>query len=290
MTDFTTTLSQIKTLLGIAVLLILWCLETWLPLFGAHRMNRLRHAGRNLAITGFNTVTVGLMFSSLIAVVSTWSGNQKAGLLHLLGWPLWIETPIAILLFDGWMYLWHRANHVIPFLWRFHRMHHTDYEMDVTTATRFHTGELILSSVLRLVLIPLLGLNLWQVVLYEVILLPVIQFHHSNVNLPERWDRCLRVLIVSPNMHRVHHSCFQPETDSNFSSIFSVWDRLAHTFRWREDARTIELGLSEFGDSQWQTIWGMLKTPFLTPKKIVNRQNGLPFTTQSNPLSHEEKL
>lgn len=266
--ELTATLSQIKTLLGIAILLILWCLETWLPLFAAHRMSRLRHAGRNLAITGFNTVIIGLMFSSLIAVVAAWSGNQKAGLLHVLGWPLWIETAIALLLFDGWMYLWHRANHVIPFLWRFHRMHHTDREMDVTTATRFHTGELILSSILRLAIIVLLGLNLWQVVVYEVILIPVIQFHHSNVNLPERWDRLLRVLVVSPNMHRVHHSRFQPETDSNFSSVFSFWDRLAHTFRRREDVRTIKLGLSEFDDSQWQTIWGMLKTPFLTPKKM----------------------
>lgn len=268
--DFTATFSQIKTLLAIAVLLILWCLETWLPLFQERRA-RLRHAGRNLAITAFNTVIIGLIFSNLIVIVAAWSGNHSAGLLYILGWPIWVETMMAILLIDGWMYLWHRANHVVPFLWRFHRMHHSDREMDVTTATRFHVGELSFSSVLRLAIIPLFGVSLWQIVLYEAILLPTIQFHHSNVNLPARWDRWLRVLIVSPNMHRVHHSCFQPETDSNFSSIFSFWDRQARTFRLRKDARTIELGLPDFDDLQWQTIWGMLKTPFLTPTKTSRR-------------------
>ena len=268
--DFTATLSGTKTLLGIAVLLILWSLETWLPLF-RDRRHRVRHAGRNLTIAILNTAIIGLVFSSLTAMVASWSQNHSAGLLHVLSLPSWGETLIAILVFDGWMYLWHRANHAIPFLWRFHRMHHSDAEMDVTTATRFHTGELVISSILRLAIIPLLGLDLWRVILYELILLPVIQFHHSNVNMPEKYDRCLRALIVSPNMHRVHHSRFQPETDSNYSSILSVWDRLAKTFRLKEQPESIELGLSEFDDLQWQTIWGMLKTPFLNPTQSVRR-------------------
>jgi sterol desaturase/sphingolipid hydroxylase (fatty acid hydroxylase superfamily) len=116
----------------------------------------------------------------------------------------------------------------------------------------------------------------------------VIQFHHSNVNLPEKWDRWLRMLIVSPNMHRVHHSCLQPETDSNFSSIFSLWDRLAHTLRLRADASTIEFGLSEFDDPQWQTLWGMLKTPFLRPKSTGGSHNGLLLTMQRRPSSRRE--
>ncbi len=268
--DLTATLSGTKTKLGIAVLLILWCVETWMPLF-RERRHRVRHAGRNLAIAVVNTAVIVLVFSSLTAMVASWSQSHSAGLLHALRFPIWAEALIAILLFDGWMYLWHRANHVIPLLWRFHRMHHSDPEMDVTTATRFHTGELIISSILRLAIIPLLGLNLWQIILYELILLPVIQFHHSNVNLPEKCDRCLRVLIVSPNMHRVHHSRFQPETDSNFSSIFSVWDRIARTLRLKKQPGTIELGLSEFDDLQWQTIWGMLKTPFLTSTQTIRR-------------------
>ena len=251
----------LKTVLAIAVLAFLWCLETWLPLYRERHGNRLKHAGRNIVIALFNT-TVILMLYGIMAVVALWNYNQKIGLLNLLDLPPTIETGIALLLFDGWMYLWHRANHKIPFLWRFHRMHHSDREMDVTSATRFHTGELIFSSILRLGVIPLLGLELWQLVLYEVMLLPVIQFHHSNVNLPERWDRLLRAIIVSPNMHRVHHSRIQHETDSNYSSVFSFWDRLACTFRRREDVGAIEFGLLEFDDLKWQTILGMLRTPF----------------------------
>ena len=251
----------LKTVLAIAVLAFLWCLETWLPLYRERHGNRLKHAGRNIVIALFNT-TVILMLYGIMAVVAPWNYNQKLGLLNLLDLPPTIETGIALLLFDGWMYLWHRANHKIPFLWRFHRMHHSDREMDVTSATRFHTGELIFSSILRLGVIPLLGLELWQLVLYEVMLLPVIQFHHSNVNLPERWDRLLRAIIVSPNMHRVHHSRIQHETDSNYSSVFSFWDRLACTFRRREDVGAIEFGLLEFDDLKWQTILGMLRTPF----------------------------
>ena len=225
------------------------------------------HASRNLVIALFNIGFIALMFSGIISVVATWNQNMNFGLLIFLDLPLAIETGIALLLFDGWMYLWHRANHEIPFLWRFHRMHHSDREIDVTSATRFHIGELILSSVLRLGVIPLLGLELWQLVLYEVMLLPVIQFHHSNVNLPERWDRLLRTIIVSPNMHRVHHSRIQLETDSNYSSVFSFWDRLARTFRRREDLRAIEFGLLEFDDLKWQTILGMLRTPFRSREK-----------------------
>lgn len=268
--DFAATLSGTKTLLGIAVLLILWCVETWMPLF-RERRHRVRHAGRNLSIAIINTAIIGLAFAGLTAMVAGWSHDRGIGLLHALNLPIWAETLIAILVFDGWMYLWHRANHAIPFLWRFHRMHHSDPDMDVTTATRFHTGELVISSILRLGLIPLLGLDLWQVILYELILLPVIQFHHSNVNLPEKYDRCLRALIVSPNMHRVHHSRFQPETDSNYSSIFSVWDRAARTFLLKEQPKSIELGLSEFDEFQCQTVWGMLKTPFFSPTQSVRR-------------------
>ena len=260
--DITATLDRLNTALAIAILVFLWCLETWLPLYRDRHGGRLKHAGRNIAIALFNSVVIALMFSGIMVMAANWSQNRKIGLLYLLDAPLAIETGIALLLFDGWMYLWHRANHAIPFLWRFHRMHHSDREMDVTSATRFHIGELMLSSVLRLGVLPLLGLELWQLILYEVMLLPVIQFHHSNVNLPERWDQLLRTIIVSPNMHRVHHSRIRLETDSNYSSVFSFWDRLACTFRRREDVGEIEFGLNEFDDVKWQTVSGMLRTPF----------------------------
>jgi sterol desaturase/sphingolipid hydroxylase (fatty acid hydroxylase superfamily) len=178
-----------------------------------------------------------------------------------LDWPAWAETVAALILFDLWMYLWHRANHQIRFLWRFHRMHHSDNQVDATTALRFHTGELILSSILRLAVVPLLGISLSQLILYETLLQPIIIFHHSNVALPEKIDRIFRALIVTPNMHRVHHSMVNQETNSNYSSIFSFWDRIGQSFRRRIDLLTLRYGLSDFPEETWQTVVGMLKTP-----------------------------
>lgn len=211
---------------------------------------------------GLNMAVIGLGFSTATAGAAAWSQRMHFGLLNWLPAPLWLEVPLALLLLDAWMYLWHRANHAVPFLWRFHRMHHSDPAVDVTTALRFHLGEIGISSVLRLAVVPLLGLHLGHVILYEMLLLPVIGFHHSNVALPEAWDRRLRAVIVSPNMHHVHHSDWQPKTDSNFASIFSWWDRLGSSFRLRTDVRTLRYGLRGFDDEQWQTLPGLLATPF----------------------------
>jgi sterol desaturase/sphingolipid hydroxylase (fatty acid hydroxylase superfamily) len=254
------TLLGVQTGVAVGALALLWLLETWLPLF-LDRPRRYRHAFRNLVVGGLNLAATGLVFAGAVAAIAAWAEHARFGLLHQLAAPVWGELPLALLLFDAWMYFWHRANHGVPFLWRFHRMHHSDPCMDVTTALRFHVGEIVISSALRLAVIPLLGLALWQVLLYETILLPVIAFHHSNVALPERFDRLLRAVLVSPNMHRVHHSDWRPETDSNFSSIFSWWDRLFRTFRRREEVRTLRYGLRAFDGEEWQGLWGLLRTP-----------------------------
>jgi sterol desaturase/sphingolipid hydroxylase (fatty acid hydroxylase superfamily) len=169
------------------------------------------------------------------------------------------------------MYLWHRANHAIPFLWRFHRMHHSDTEMDVTTATRFHLGEHVGASTLRAGLIPLLGFEVWELIIYDTLLIAVTMLHHANISLG-RCDRWLRWLIVTPDMHKVHHSSWRPETDSNYSTVFSVWDRLAGSFRIRADPKTLRYGLSDFSEPGWQTVWGMLRTPFVLPPKRPNSE------------------
>jgi sterol desaturase/sphingolipid hydroxylase (fatty acid hydroxylase superfamily) len=259
---------------GIAVLLILWLLETSFPLF-ADRPQRVRHALRNLTAGGLNLVVIGLGFATATAGVAAWAERARFGLLNRWTGPPWAELIAALLLLDAWMYVWHRANHTVPFLWRFHRMHHSDPAVDVTTALRFHAGEIAISSALRLALIPLLGLHLWHVVLYETILLPVIAFHHSNVAVPEAWDRRLRAVIVSPNMHRVHHSDWQPETDSNFASIFSWWDRLGRSIRLRRDVRTLHYGLRELDGDRWQSLGGLLRTP-LADRLRANRTEPVP--------------
>lgn len=253
---------------AIVVLAVFWSWETWRPFFGK-RNGRLRHAVANLALAVVNTLILAVAFGSATVFVAEWAESRQFGLAHMLAFPWPIRLLLGMVLLDGWMYLWHRANHDIPLLWRFHRMHHSDNQVDVTTATRFHLGEHVGSALLRLGLIPLLGIEVWTVVVYDTLVVAVTQFHHADIAIGG-WDRPLRWLIVTPYMHKVHHSDWRPETDSNFSTVLSAWDRLAGTFRTRAEPKTIRFGLPEFSDPSWQGWWGLWKTPFV----IVNDELG----------------
>lgn len=255
--------NYLPTLIIVCGLILLWTLETWLPA-AKGRHNRLRHAIRNLSLGLLNAVALALLAAPLITQIAIRAEDSGFGLLRLFHLPPVISTIAVILLFDGWMYLWHRANHQLHFLWRFHRVHHSEPEMDATSAIRFHTGEILISSALRLAVIPLLGITLWQLLVYESLMLPVILFHHSNVNFPERLDRWLRIVLVSPAIHRVHHSRVRVETDSNYSTVFSFWDRIGGTFRLRKDGRPVDFGLNEYDGEEWQRMSGLLTTPFIS--------------------------
>ena len=250
-----------KGVAPVVLLAVFWGWESLRPFFGP-RLGRYRHAGHNLAIALFNAVVLGFTFGLANFAVAAWSEQNQFGLLNLVDPSGPIRFMLALVLLDGWMYVWHRANHALPVLWRFHRMHHSERQMDVTTATRFHLGEHIGGAILRLGLIPLLGLQIWNLVAYDALVLAITQFHHADISIG-RGDRWLRLFIVTPFMHKVHHSDQQPETDSNYSTVLSVWDRLAGTFRMRSDPKTLVFGLSVFKEPQWQTWWGMLKTPFV---------------------------
>jgi sterol desaturase/sphingolipid hydroxylase (fatty acid hydroxylase superfamily) len=143
-------------------------------------------------------------------------------------------------------------------------MHHSDPHVEVTTATRFHLGEHIGAAVLRLALVPLFGFEVWILVAYDTLVIAVTQFDHADIAIG-RWHRRLRWLVVTPHMHKVHHSDRRSETDSNYSRVLSVWDRVFGSFRIRSDPRTLVFGLSEFPDPRWQTWCGMMKTPFVGP-------------------------
>jgi sterol desaturase/sphingolipid hydroxylase (fatty acid hydroxylase superfamily) len=253
----------LPTLVTVCGVILLLTLESWLPAAG-NRRRRMTHALRNITLGTLNASAVALLAAPLIANVAGWVDESRFGLLNLLSLPPAIATATAFLLFDGWLYLLHRANHKFGFLWRFHRVHHSDPEMDATTALRFHTGEVLISSALRLAVIPLLGITLWQLLVYESLMMPVIMFHHSNVKFPEKADRLLRALIASPAIHRVHHSRMRFETDSNYSIIFSFWDRIGGTFRLRNDGRPVDFGLDEYDGEEWQRVSGLLTTPFQT--------------------------
>ncbi len=227
------------------------------------RESKVRHGLVNIGLGLGNAAIAALVFASASLLVTESAREAGFGLLHWIQAAPVVKLVLAVLIFDLWQYTWHRLNHRVPLLWRFHAVHHSDREMDATSGLRFHTGEIILSATARLAVLPLLGMTIQQLLVYETILLPVVLFHHSNIRLPSRVDRALRWLIVTPWMHWVHHSDYQPETDSNYSSVFSVWDRIFGSFKLRDDPSQITLGLDYAAQhSEWATLTGMLAMPF----------------------------
>jgi len=257
-------LGAIRLTVGLSALAAFWVWESarpFFPFFSGTARRRVLHAGRNLFIGLLNAVLTIACFSFLWGQGASWSHAAGFGLLYRVGMRLWLHACAAILLLDLWTYWWHRANHRMAWLWRFHRMHHSDPWMDVTSARRFHPGEIILSSILRIPLVALFGIHLWELVLYELLMGVVVNFHHANIGLPEPVDRFLRAILVTPAMHKVHHSRVQEETDSNYTSLLSLWDRVFGSFRLRADLRAIRIGLDGWSDTQHQTVPGMLATP-----------------------------
>ena len=200
-------LQKTQTGAALAVLAMLLVLEGAHPFFDFYRQRkgRARHAVRNLALGLANGALVALVFAGLWVLVAAWADERGVGLLNLLrdgfGLPGWAHAVAAVFLLDAWTYAWHRMNHVVPFLWHFHRVHHADTHMDVTTASRFHTGEIVLSSLLRVGVIAAVGAYAWELVLYETLMFAVVQFHHANLGLPAGLDRALRAVVVTPNLH-----------------------------------------------------------------------------------------
>jgi sterol desaturase/sphingolipid hydroxylase (fatty acid hydroxylase superfamily) len=259
----------IRRTVPIVLLALFWIWESKRPF--RKQAHRWSHAGHNLALALTNTIVLALTVGFATSAVAEWSASRGYGLLALTNLHPALRVVAALVLLDAWMYWWHRANHTLPFLWRFHRMHHSDPAMDVTTATRFHLGEHLSGAVLRIALIPVAGWEVWHIILYDALVIAMTQFHHANISIG-KWDRPLRLLLVTPDMHKMHHSNHQPETDSNFSTVFSVWDRLAGTFTMRKDVTTLVYGLREFADPSWQKWSSLWKTPFVSVKRKEEKQ------------------
>lgn len=246
-------------LLGV---LLVW--ESVAPLtrwFAGSARARAAHGWRNLALGYGNAVMAALLTVPPLAWAARLADEGGFGLLHWLG----LEGParwvVALLALDLWNWSWHWLNHHWSFLWRCHRVHHSDLALDVTSAVRFHPGEIFLSGMFRLPVAVLAGLRLEEVLAYEVVLFLLVQFQHANIRLPFALERGLSVLVVTPLVHRVHHSREMEESNSNYSSILTLWDRLFGTWRWRADSARISIGLSGYEGPEAQTLPGLLETP-----------------------------
>jgi sterol desaturase/sphingolipid hydroxylase (fatty acid hydroxylase superfamily) len=258
--EFVSMVNQTRGVTAALLLAVLWTIESVAPMFTG-RNRRPSHIASNIGLAVINAgVSFGFAFA--ILAVTELARTNKFGLVNFIAMPAWLQWTAAIVLFDCWQYWWHRINHRVPFLWRFHAVHHADAEMDASSGVRFHTVEITLSFLVRLLILPLIGISVPQLAVYEAIALPIILFHHSNMRIPAGVDRSLRWLIVTPWMHYVHHSRWQPETDSNYSSLLSIWDRIFKSFRLREKPAEIKLGLDHWPEREWRRLPGMLAAPF----------------------------
>ena len=224
---------------------------------------KLRRFARNLSAGGVSLALMTLLQAPLLQPVASWIVRDRVGLLQTLRWPRWIETVIAIVLLDYTLWWWHWASHRVPFLWRFHLVHHVDRDLDTTTALRFHFGELALSIPVRAVQMILIGVDPQALWLWQTILFASILFHHANVRLPRRVERLLVRVIVTPRMHGIHHSDRIEETNSNWSSLLSAWDYLHRTMRLDVPQERIVIGVPAWQNPSDVTLGKILFLPFL---------------------------
>lgn len=201
-----------------------------------------------------------LSFVLVVGVASSWADDHQFGLLHLTALPFWFEAVIAFVILDFAVWIQHLAMHHIPFLWRMHAVHHSDRDLDVTTALRFHPFELIVSTFYKSAVVALLGAPLLVVLAFELWLNANALFNHSNIRLPRKWDRLLRTMLVTPDMHLVHHSVVVDEQKHNFGFALTWWDRLFGTYR-TETVMALQnqkIGLAEVDDDRpSRFIWSM---------------------------------
>jgi sterol desaturase/sphingolipid hydroxylase (fatty acid hydroxylase superfamily) len=222
---------------------------------------RVQHGVRNFVLGLINAACGAAAVATLWTATTSWTARHGFGVLNWLGTQGAARWIAMLLLFDVWMYWWHRANHRLAWLWRFHRVHHSDPCMDVTTAQRFHVGEIALSALLRVPVLAVLGMTLSELVFYEMLAFTVVQLHHANVALPAWLERWVRILIVTPALHKVHHSRVRAETDSNYASLFAWWDLLFRSRRTRGDLHMIHFGVDGLDQPQQQQLRGLLLMP-----------------------------
>tara|TARA_R110000850_G_scaffold35348_1_gene94314 strand:+ start:39 stop:884 length:846 start_codon:yes stop_codon:yes gene_type:complete len=262
-------------ILGFVSVLSLMALWEILATRRPQTLKRLARWPGNLGIVVLDTLAVRLLFPLAAVGAAIYASEHGWGLLNLVSMPGWVTVVLAILVLDLAIYFQHRIFHAVPWLWRLHRMHHADLEFDVTTGLRFHPFEILLSMAIKMAVVVVIGAPALAVVVFEVLLNATSLFNHGNVRLPQRVDRWLRLLLVTPDMHRVHHSAIQRETDSNFGFSVPWWDRLFGTYRAQPEKGHLGMmiGIEDFRSEHDLRLDQLLIQPFRhterRPKSIV---------------------
>jgi sterol desaturase/sphingolipid hydroxylase (fatty acid hydroxylase superfamily) len=261
--------------LGVFAVVALW--EVVAPRRALTVSKALRWAS-NLGLVVLNTVVLRLLFPLAAVGVAAFAAENGWGLLNHFQVPFWVAVPLAVITMDLVIWLQHVMVHAVPALWRLHRVHHADLDYDLTTGARFHPLEIILSMLIKFATIVVLGPPILAVVIFEVLLNATAMFNHGNIRLPAAVDRVLRWVLVTPDMHRVHHSIEDDETNSNFGFNLPWWDRLFGTYRDQPRAGHLgmTIGIRDFRDpGEVDRLDGMLWLPFKGEVKdyAINRRN-----------------
>ena len=227
-------------------------------------LGRARRWFTNVALVVVDTVLLRVLVPVLAVGAADWAERNGWGLFNLLSEPPWLAVPAAVVLLDGLIYLQHVVSHRVPVFWRFHRVHHADRDIDVTTGARFHPVEILASMLFKIACVVALGAPALAVFLFEVILNAAATFNHANLRIAPGLDRVLRLIVVTPDMHRVHHSVRVRETDSNFGFCLSLWDRLFGTYiaQPADGHDDMRIGLGAYQDERPASLWFSLALPF----------------------------
>jgi sterol desaturase/sphingolipid hydroxylase (fatty acid hydroxylase superfamily) len=252
---------RLSAFAGVLAAIVAW--EILAPRRG-RKLSRRRWPA-NLGIVMLNTLLVRLLVPAAAVGVALSAASHDWGLLNHYAIPSWAALVVGVVLLDLAIYLQHVMFHAVPILWRLHRMHHADLDIDVTTGARFHPIEILLSMLIKVAVIAALGVPPVAVVVFEVLLNATSMFNHGNVRIAARLERVLRWLVVTPDMHRVHHSIDRRETNSNFGFNLPLWDRLFGTYRAQPRAghQAMTIGIPDFRNpAECATLSGMLSIPF----------------------------
>src|SRR5262245_8916538 len=249
----------------IAILAVLTTLEQWQPLRAVVEP-RSRHLARNSVLAALGFPVVGLLQAPFLAQLLVWTQEHGIGLLRVVELPEALAVGASILLLDYTLWHWHWLTHRVPWLWRFHLVHHVDRDLDASTALRFHAGELVLSIPYRAAQIVVLGVHPTGYVIFQLLLFVSILFHHSNLRLPAGLERVLVRVIVTPRMHGIHHSDWESETHSNWSSLLSAWDYLHGTAQLNVPQSAVRVGVPVYRESAAVTLGRVLRLPFQRPR------------------------
>lgn len=251
---------------GSAFFAVLSLMASW-EVFAPRRrltISKARRWATNFSVLALDAVIIRLFFAAGAVGAATLAIERDWGILNHLSWPIWVKTALAVVALDFVLYLQHVMFHAVPTFWRLHMMHHADLDCDVTTGLRFHPGEVALSMVIKLAAISLLGASPTAVISFEVLLNATSMFNHSNVRMLTTVDRFLRWVVVTPDMHRIHHSTDPQETNRNFGFNVPWWDYLLGTYLAEPSQRheTMTLGLAQFRDPKRLNFMGILTLPF----------------------------